>query len=506
MTVKLLANNSSSETRSVFYCPNSPEFIIWDLNSTTSLELILAITTIACPVTVLLNLLVIIAVTTRRELKTNSNILLCSLAVADLLVGAVSMSLTITLDALVLQRFLFEDIICTIHITSVFVMYTVYSASFLHLLVIAWERYVATVKWMKYKVIVTKERVKKCTGFTWFSALLIVVPGMVMEIVNVRYEAILVVDVILTIFWVGCFLFILYFYVEVYLGVRKQNRTQVRSVNALIRAKLETKVAFTTFWITLAVCISGVPTNLFYLLRGTWPLLRNGSMFRWAETTLQLNSLVNPLLYFYRNPRFRKAALELLRCRKPQEIQQVARTVCYIRRRRYSVASLDAEDLQIGQTRPRLIRSLSYGDVICSDAVQGTSNLTVKERPISAPPKLANVKVLTQQWNKVVITVQIENAPRKKRIQRNAESVPKHTTRTTELKRSQHQITRQMARSKSLNETDSFVTLTDCHRNSAEVKLRRPKSVPALSTNFNSSNNKLIVTGFINKKVPAWNS
>ena len=81
MTVKNTESfaNSSNETRSVFYCPELPQFI-WDLNRTTSFKIIVAITAIACPVTVLLNLLVIVAVKTRRELKKNSNILLSSLA------------------------------------------------------------------------------------------------------------------------------------------------------------------------------------------------------------------------------------------------------------------------------------------------------------------------------------------------------------------------------------------------------------------------------------------
>ena len=99
MTVKNTESlgNSSSETRSVFYCPQWPQFI-WDINHTTSLKIIVAITTIACPVTILLNLLVIIAVKTRRELKKNSNILLTNLALADLLVAAVSVPLSITLS------------------------------------------------------------------------------------------------------------------------------------------------------------------------------------------------------------------------------------------------------------------------------------------------------------------------------------------------------------------------------------------------------------------------
>lgn len=62
-------------------------------------KIIVAIMTIACPVTILLSHLVIIAVKTRRELKKNSkssNVLSSSMALADLLMGAVSMPLTIT--------------------------------------------------------------------------------------------------------------------------------------------------------------------------------------------------------------------------------------------------------------------------------------------------------------------------------------------------------------------------------------------------------------------------
>ena len=117
MTVKSTESlaNSSNESRSVFYCPESPQFI-WDLHHITSFKIIVAITTIACPVTILLNLLVIIAVKTRRELKKISNILLSSVALTDLLVGAVSMPLSITLDTLVIQ----ESFSCGFYLYDVF--------------------------------------------------------------------------------------------------------------------------------------------------------------------------------------------------------------------------------------------------------------------------------------------------------------------------------------------------------------------------------------------------
>ena len=107
MTVKNteLLTNSFSENRSLFYSPEARQYFL-ALNHTTSFEIIVAITIIACPVTIPLNILVIIAVKTRRELKKSSNILMSSVALADLLVGAVSMPLSVVLNALPIQRLL----------------------------------------------------------------------------------------------------------------------------------------------------------------------------------------------------------------------------------------------------------------------------------------------------------------------------------------------------------------------------------------------------------------
>ena len=79
---------------------------------------------------------------------------------------------------------------------SASVLYTVYGTSFFYLFLIAWERYVAITKWMEYKAIVTRHRVKKFTRVAWLLALLMAVPLVIMEAASVRYETILVVDVI----------------------------------------------------------------------------------------------------------------------------------------------------------------------------------------------------------------------------------------------------------------------------------------------------------------------
>ena len=65
----------------------------------------MAIISNAFPVTIFLNIVVIKTGKQKIEMQNKSNILLASLAVADLLVGhAISMPLSITADALVLCK------------------------------------------------------------------------------------------------------------------------------------------------------------------------------------------------------------------------------------------------------------------------------------------------------------------------------------------------------------------------------------------------------------------
>ena len=455
----------SSVFRSAFYCPNLPQFI-WDLNDTTSIKIALAITITACPFAIILNILVIIAVKTRRELQRNSNILLSSLAVIDFLVGAVSMPLAIAFDSFILQRFLREEIICTCFSLNDGVLYTTYCASFYHLVLIAWERCVAIRKCMEYKDIVTRERVVKYAKVAWLLAILTVPPAfLIRSRIGARYFTLVkVVNVILGIAWGVSFLLLGIFYVKTYLGVRKWNRTRIQQVNVLVKARLETKIAYTTFWLLLFAAFSGIPAVILAVLWGVSPSFRKLSLFRWTETVVHLNSLANPILYYYRNRRFRKTALELMRFRKPQRIQPAA---CTIRRRRYSVASIDVEDFQNEEQRPRrLIRSESCHAVMCSDKVQRKSHPTRKERSTSATSSVTISEVFTQQRsNKQVVTVPIENTPRRKPPVHDNSELPN----TMALKKqSRHNILNKTVRSSSLSSD----------QNTTKKEVRRSKSVP----------------------------
>ena len=178
-----------------------------------------------------------------RQLQTNSNILIASLAVADLLVGAVCMPLTISLDTLILQGNASENIICTRVLVATLVLYTAWSASFYHLVIISWERYLAIVKRMEYKIIIAKSCVKKYAS----------------AVAGIRYKVLLFLDGIFGLGWLTRISITVNFYRKLYLELRKLKRCQTSQVSVLVKARIERKIAPTVCLLTVTVFIATVP-------------------------------------------------------------------------------------------------------------------------------------------------------------------------------------------------------------------------------------------------------
>ena len=182
-----LAVTASNKVLSEYFCPVKP-IHIWVLSDRTMFKVTAAITTILCPVVVTLNILVILAVKTKRELKNhNSNVLLASLAIADALTGIISIPLTISLDVLLLlRRLLKPEVFCRIALINEMTLFIGGCSSTYHLAVIAWERYVAIRKLTEYKVIVTRGRVKKYARIAWLVAVVVAVPPRVIKLKVLR--------------------------------------------------------------------------------------------------------------------------------------------------------------------------------------------------------------------------------------------------------------------------------------------------------------------------------
>ena len=320
---ELNTSSISNTTRSVFSCPHDPH-LVWDLHDTTSPWIFAAVASIISPTAVLLNALVIIAVKQRKELQRASNILLSSMAVTDLLVGSLCVPLSAVVGLLVSYQLLADHYICKLDFVAISVTTTLTACSIFHLTMIAWERYVAIRKWIDYRVIVTRSRLKKLAIIAWVSAIVTVSPahftmaltGMLRE--NEMVLALDIFFIILSVLVMSTLGLIIYFYVMVYLGVRKRKLSQIRQVSDLVNAKLEQRVAVTTTLVTVALILSFFSNAVIGMLEGVYPVLRKRFVGDLKATLLYTNSVVNPLIYYYRDCRFRNAVLEILRIRKPK--------------------------------------------------------------------------------------------------------------------------------------------------------------------------------------------
>ena len=395
-----------NSTKAVFFCPQYPLFV-WDLENEVSLQLVIAITTIAAPFTTFLNTLVIVTIQKTRELQTNSSILISSLAITDLLVGAVSTPLIITVDALILRGTVPESIVCKINHSAAFVLYIAYSASYMHLILMGWERYVAIAKPMKYKALVRKGRIKRYSGIVWITVVTAFVLLTTLQAIALPHEFLLVLYLLQGVLWLISFMALVYFYSMVYSKARKQSRSQISQITA----KIQSRIAFTAFLLTAAVFIFSLPIPVVIATVQFWPILRANSVYRWSEVPLYLNSLLNPVLYFYRNRRYRKAALKLLRFRMPLKNRSVGPST---RWRRDSFVLVDEKYFGDTERTQCLPRSQSWAADTHGrlDIMPGMQNKSAMKRRFSCPHLLSygNLREAIQPVTRS-ITVQIELTP-----------------------------------------------------------------------------------------------
>ena len=274
-----------------------------------------AITCIASPLAILLNVLLIYAVMNKKRLQSVSNILFASMAVSDLLIGAVAQPLFLTAG---IFRLLNDyKTMCTFILAGFFVMY-LQSASVYHLAVMAWQRYIAIKNGMNYKFIVSRSRLKIFITTAWVLTALAVVPTALYAFGLVGKKLRSIANACLfTIPLSTCLLATVFLYIMIYLESRnrKVNATTFSNVQ-VAKAILEKKIAKTAFLLTVALVVSFVPTFVFIFL--TYLVgFNDRDAYIWSVTIIQLNSCTSPILYFYRNRRFRRnIVLEMLRIRK----------------------------------------------------------------------------------------------------------------------------------------------------------------------------------------------
>ena len=485
-------STANSSTRLPFYCPSEPDFM-WNFHDTTFSWILAAIVMTASPITVVLNAVVIIAVKQRRELQKYSNIVLSSMAVADLLVGAVSMPISTTVDLLIMHQVYLEGV-CTLYTVNIALMGCFLFSSLFHLIVVAWERYIAITKWIDYRVIVTSSRLKKLAIVAWLAAIIILLPLVVMLGIGVPFEVQSIWYIMASLCIALSVVVFVCLYVMVYTGLRKRRTNTTVQVTALVQTKLETKVAKTTGLLTAAVIFTLILGGALTVLGDILPALREKSTFRIADTLLQLNSMINPLIYCYRDRRFRKAVLELLRIKKPQEPQATRDGATRFLRQKDRFGSVEDVQLQPPKSvekRTRLTRSTSCdGTMGFPENYQHCSREMMLKRAVSLPSLVKNSRIVDSSPLRAPSSVVVTLATIY------TESDPRHPARITYSESCYNYINtgnvdakvHKSLRSKfwATNASGKDENSSEYVENNAAVV--RPKSTPCFSMNVNSVN------------------
>ena len=276
---------------------------------------------VACPFTCFLNALVMLAVKTKRRLQTSSNILLACLALTDLIVGVVVQPLHGTMTIFLLQGKGFNEF-CEVNLAFSVSFIIVSCASLSQLVLISGERYLTIKYSFTHNTVVTKtRRVMVSSAIAWIVAI----------IIFIFVEKSLFIPV--TVFQITSLCSVICLQVLVYKKAKcheKQILAQQVSVEASARFKKEKKALKLTTLIILAIFLSFCIPSIFMSV--TWQIF--GEKFSDSVKTtvrhfslamVNLNSVINPIIYTVRIRHFRVAFIELLWRKRFQEAEEFER-------------------------------------------------------------------------------------------------------------------------------------------------------------------------------------
>ena len=281
------------------------------------------------------------------------------------------------------------------------------------------------VKTVEYKIIITKSRVKKYVGITWVIAFITVALFFASAVAGIRYAVLFFLDGIFGLGWLTGILIMVNFYRKLYyLKLRKQKRCQTSQVSFLVKARINKKIAHTACLLTVTVFIAIVPLMVVFITASFLPFFRSCTVFRWAEIFLQINSLVNPVLYLHKNKRYRKVALQLFVFSTTEKIESDFDIGRPVTRHRRSFSYFGVEKPAEHKDPLPSRHSLSCLEVIYrrQNTRLRVSQVTPMERRMSLPSFQEDAQLHNAlQPIPLTVTVQIEHTPRKKLVKRNSE-------------------------------------------------------------------------------------
>ena len=281
---------------------------------------------IACPLTTLLNTLVMIAVKTKPRLRTKSNVALGCLATTDGILGVIGQPLFIAWLISMMQGDA-SSANCMLQQLSRNSLRVLCLASFIHLTLMNVERYIAIKHSFEYIAgMVTESRIFCSSALAWIATLLLTVPLTIID--N---------DIFLTVNNVTislCMAITIFCQVVLYFETRrheKQIATQQVSVEArkkFIKEKKALRLTTTVLFILVLTYSPMIVVRVLIVNSVMNSLNMKYIAFFTACSVLPLNSLINPIIYCIRMRQFRVAFLEVLLRKSNAEAKDIEMRVC----------------------------------------------------------------------------------------------------------------------------------------------------------------------------------
>ncbi|XP_051541313.1 trace amine-associated receptor 13c-like [Myxocyprinus asiaticus] len=272
--------------------------------------------------TVFLNLLVIISISHFKKLHTQTNLLILSLAVADLLVGLIVMP--IEAIRLIEKCWYLGDTFCKLFSIIVGLCF---SASLSNLVLIAVDRYVAVCHPLLYPQKITTVRTVIIVCLCWFCSFTYIV-AMVISMSNRKYACYGECTLMITFAWritdvVISFLFPCTIIVTLYVRIFYVAHQQVKVINSLVkfgkcvtegsvRRKSESKAAQTLGIIVTVYLFCWIPYFILSLNDNTEMTSITAYILLWMS---YINSGLNPLIYALFYPWFKMSVKHIITLR-----------------------------------------------------------------------------------------------------------------------------------------------------------------------------------------------
>ena len=260
---------------------------------------------------IMLNILSIYAMRKTSSLPKPLKTLLLSLAVSDLGIGLLVQPLYI---ALLLAE---NDQNCAMATASFIIIWFFANASFLGILAISVDRFLAIQLHLRYQELVTHKRVVAVVIFIWvLSAMLSLIDFWMASAQNVTFE------IFVIIFFGLCFISSTVVYCRIYFAVRRhRNEIQIVQVQAaaqngeLGNVARQRKSSLGTFYVYLVFLVCHLPEYCIFVASNALSEPRTiltGSV-QCAWTLVFLNSSLNPLVYCWKMRQIRHTILDSLR-------------------------------------------------------------------------------------------------------------------------------------------------------------------------------------------------